>query len=65
VLKVLQTLEENLKALDVTLSSDEVLRPQVRALVKNMEADLVSGSARYPPGHYERFYAETLAWNSN
>lgn len=56
---IYQALEENVKALDVKLTPEEI--SHVRELVT--QVDLVSGSARYPPGRWESLYAETPAWN--
>jgi hypothetical protein len=52
-----QYLTENLKALEVKLSPDEVA--QVRALVE--KANAACGD-RYPPGYMETLYADTPAW---
>jgi diketogulonate reductase-like aldo/keto reductase len=54
----LQYLTENLKALDVKLSADEV--KQVRELVE--KADAAQGD-RYPPGVMEMLYADTPVWS--
>jgi aryl-alcohol dehydrogenase-like predicted oxidoreductase len=53
---VLQYLHENVRSLDVRLSSEEL--DKVRTLVQ--EAD-VQGD-RYPPGFMETLYADTPAW---
>jgi hypothetical protein len=53
---VLQYLHENVRALDVRLSPEEL--EKVRTLVQ--EAD-VQGD-RYPPGFMETLYADTPAW---
>jgi hypothetical protein len=56
ILIAVQYLHENMRALDVQLTKEDLAR--VRELVE--EAD-VKG-ARYPPGRMEMLYAETPAW---